>query len=57
MAEDCLVGKTTRERGLFEPGLVQTLWDTHLDGHDIYAQHLWTLLNLELWHRRPGAES
>ena len=52
VAEDCLVGKTARERSMFEPVCVQGLWDTHLAGDDMYTQHLWTLLALELWHRR-----
>ena len=52
VADDCLVGKTARERGLFEPGVVRRLWDTHLAGDDRYASQLWTLLTLELWHRR-----
>jgi asparagine synthase (glutamine-hydrolysing) len=52
LAEDCLLGRTAVERGLFDPRFVSGLWRTHLAGDNLYAAHLWTLVSLELWHRR-----
>jgi asparagine synthase (glutamine-hydrolysing) len=58
LAEDCLLGRTARARGLFEPRAVESLWTAHLAGRDLYTQHLWTLIALELWHRRrPGGSA
>ena len=51
-AEDCLLGETATARRLFNRPFVESLWSTHLDGHDLYTHHLWTLIALELWHRR-----
>jgi asparagine synthase (glutamine-hydrolysing) len=52
IAEDCLSERRVTDRGLFDPGAVRTLWQQHLRGRDLYAQHLWTLVSLELWFRR-----
>ncbi len=54
VAEDCLLGKAAVGRGLFEPRFVESLWRTHLAGQDLYTQHLWTLVALELWHRQQA---
>ena len=54
VAEECLLGRRAIERGLFEPRFVASLWKTHLTGRDLYAHHLWTLVALELWHRRSS---
>jgi asparagine synthase (glutamine-hydrolysing) len=39
------------ERGYFERGYVQLLWDEHERGRRDNTGHLWTLFMLELWHR------
>jgi asparagine synthase (glutamine-hydrolysing) len=57
MAHDCLLGPTAVARGLFEPRFVESLWTMHLAGRDLYTQHLWTLVMLELWHRRAAASA
>jgi asparagine synthase (glutamine-hydrolysing) len=36
--------------GLFDPGTVQLLFDEHVAGQANWSAHLWTLLNLTLWH-------
>ncbi len=56
-AEECLLGRRAIERGLFERGFVEAMWKTHLSGSDVYAQHLWSLVALELWLRRQTALS
>jgi asparagine synthase (glutamine-hydrolysing) len=52
LAEDCLLGRQAVERGLFDRRFVASMWDGHLAGRDLYTGHLWTLVTLELWHRR-----
>lgn len=45
-------------RGLFQPEVVTTLVNEHVDGRRDHAQQLWTLLMLELWFRNhldPGS--
>jgi len=51
IAEDCLLGPTAINRGLFEPKFVRSLWQRHQAGRDLYTHHLWLLVMLELWHR------
>jgi asparagine synthase (glutamine-hydrolysing) len=51
MVEECLFSPRARQRGLFNPGAVRSLWATHLSGKQDYSHHLWMLLMLELWHR------
>ena len=52
MVEDCLFSSRTRQRGLFNPKAMQSLWAGHLSGAQDYSHHLWMLLMLELWHRQ-----
>jgi asparagine synthase (glutamine-hydrolysing) len=50
-AADILLSRACRERGYFQPGVVGTLLEDHLDGRADHSQKLWNLLCLELWHR------
>jgi asparagine synthase (glutamine-hydrolysing) len=47
-------GSTTRD--YYEPRLLERLLDEHLTGKRNHETLLWTLLNLEIWHRacRPA---
>ena len=51
MAHDLLTDTTARQRGLFRPDAVAALLREHERGYDQSAQ-LWTLIQLERWHRR-----
>ena len=57
-------GRFARDRllnnrhGLFDSGTMQSLFDEHVAGQANWSAHIWTLLNLTLWHehwieRRP----
>ncbi len=53
MARDVLLGTRTAERGYFRRGVVERLFDLLVaDRTPFYGDMLWTLLMLELWHRR-----
>jgi asparagine synthase (glutamine-hydrolysing) len=47
-AQDILLSRNCRERGLFDPAAVQRL----IDNEASFGRRLWGLLNIELWFRR-----
>ena len=50
---DALLGDgRLRDRGLFEPRRVATLWEEHRTGRRDHRERLWTLVMLELWFRQ-----
>ena len=51
MARDVLLDRRARERGIIDPGGVQRLLDAHAAGRTDGGDRIWSLLNLELWHR------
>ena len=51
-AFDVLMDKRTTQRGWVRPGAVEQIWADHQAGREVRDQHLWLLLNLELWARR-----
>ncbi len=51
VARDVLLDRTARERGLTDPVAVERLLRDHADGRTDGTDRIWTLLNLELWHR------
>jgi asparagine synthase (glutamine-hydrolysing) len=50
-AHDLLLDDTARQRGLYNPAVVGRLLEAHDDGRSDASDRIWTLLNLELWHR------
>ena len=48
---DHILSPRFAQRGLFDAGAIQRLFDDHQRGHADYAHHLWVLLMLELWFR------
>ena len=48
---DVLLDGRTRQRGYFNIGFVERLWSEHVRGRHVRADHLWLLLNFELWQR------
>jgi hypothetical protein len=42
----------TKSRGIFRPIEVERLWKDHQAGREVRDQHLWLLMNFELWARR-----
>ena len=52
---DCLVGSHSVTRAYYRPDALQAVLDEHLRGRQNHEKLLWTLLNLELWHRAYAA--
>jgi asparagine synthase (glutamine-hydrolysing) len=48
---EVLLDERTRRRSYFNIPLVERLWREHVEGQNVWDQHLWLLLNFELWHR------
>lgn len=48
---DVLLDDRTRKRGYFNMPFIERLWHEHVEGRRVWDQHLWLLLNFELWHR------
>ena len=55
LARDTLLSAGSRGRGYYAPGALESLFRLHETDHTpFYGDMLWTLLMLELWHRRHG---
>lgn len=50
-ARDILLSKTSIDRGYFNPARVEEIVDEHQTGKKDHSFKIWSLLNLELWHR------
>lgn len=48
---EILFDERTRGRGYFNMKFIEQLWREHLEGRHMWDNHLWLLLNFELWHR------
>ncbi|GBC59259.1 asparagine synthase [Desulfonema ishimotonii] len=48
---DTLLGRRSRERGIFSPFFVQQIADDHMNGREDRDRLLWGILTLELWMR------
>jgi asparagine synthase (glutamine-hydrolysing) len=51
-AQDLLLGPTTTQRGYFQKNELETLWRDHLNSRRDNAHQIWSLILLELWHRK-----
>jgi asparagine synthase (glutamine-hydrolysing) len=51
VARDVLLDRRSRERGLIDPPAVDALLRDHAAGRTEGGDRIWSLLNLELWHR------
>jgi asparagine synthase (glutamine-hydrolysing) len=51
IAREVLLDRRARERGLVDPAAVDRLLTAHAEGRTNGGDRIWTLLNLELWHR------
>src|SRR5258705_3581338 len=49
--EDLLSERELGEGGVFDPGAVRTLLQTHLEGRADLRKPLWTLLMFQLWRK------
>jgi asparagine synthase (glutamine-hydrolysing) len=51
VARDVLLDRRSRERGIIDPPAVEQLLRSHAAGSADDGDRIWSLLNLELWHR------
>jgi len=51
-AYDVLFDSKTRQRGFVRASEIERLWHDHQRGREVRSDHLWLLLNFELWARR-----
>jgi asparagine synthase (glutamine-hydrolysing) len=51
VVRDVLLDRRSRERGLIDPQAVDRLLRDHAEGRTSGGDRLWSLFNLELWHR------
>ena len=51
VAREVLLDRRSRERGLIDPQAVDRLLTDHAAGRTEGGDRIWSLLNLELWHR------
>jgi asparagine synthase (glutamine-hydrolysing) len=51
-AREVLLDRDTAARGYFQPQAIAGLLDRHASGAEDNSRGIWTLLVLELWHRR-----
>jgi asparagine synthase (glutamine-hydrolysing) len=49
---DNLLSESFFRRGYFKPGAIKNMVSQHLSGRADYSFQLWSLLMLELWHKR-----
>jgi asparagine synthase (glutamine-hydrolysing) len=52
LLDDLVLGPRALERGIFDPAGLRRLVAEHAAGTADHAERLWSLVNLELWHRR-----
>jgi asparagine synthase (glutamine-hydrolysing) len=51
IANDCLLGERAAARNLFDRAFLERILAEHRTGALDHAERLWSLINLELWHR------
>ena len=51
-AQEVLYDHKTRARGYFNQTYVDELLTEHQQGREVRDEHLWLLINFELWHQR-----
>jgi len=52
LLNDMILSEKSFKRGYFKPEAVKTMVKQHVEGKKDYTMPLWTLLMLEMWHRR-----
>ncbi|HEX9444544.1 MAG TPA: asparagine synthase (glutamine-hydrolyzing) [Candidatus Binatia bacterium] len=51
VVEEFILSARARERGLFDPAMLQRLAEEHRSGAREHGDRLWLLVNLEMWQR------
>jgi asparagine synthase (glutamine-hydrolysing) len=51
---DHLLGSESRTRGYYQPQMLRRYLDEHMAGRQNHEKLLWSMLNLEIWHKEYG---
>jgi asparagine synthase (glutamine-hydrolysing) len=51
-ANDLLNIDTLKSDGIFNPEIVQSVWQEHLNGHGNHSERLWTILMFQAWKNK-----
>jgi len=54
---DHLLGSESRTRGYYQPQMLHRYLDEHMAGRQNHEKLLWSMLNLEIWHREYGVSA
>jgi asparagine synthase (glutamine-hydrolysing) len=54
---DHLLGSESRTYGYYQPQMLRRYVDEHMAGRQNHEKLLWSMLNLELWHREYGVSA
>jgi len=54
---DHLLGSESRTYGYYQPQMLRRYLDEHIAGRQNHEKLLWSMLNLELWHREYGVSA
>ena len=54
---DHLLGGESRTYGYYQPQMLRRYLDEHIAGRQNHEKLLWSMLNLELWHREYGVSA
>lgn len=51
MLDEYVTGERALGRGLFDEAVVRGMVNSHVNGEADHSERLWSLINLEHWHR------
>jgi asparagine synthase (glutamine-hydrolysing) len=54
---DHLLGSESRTRGYYQPQILRRYLDEHMAGRQNHEKLLWSMLNLEIWHKEYGVSA
>jgi asparagine synthase (glutamine-hydrolysing) len=54
---DHLLGSESRTCGYYQPQMLRRYFDEHIAGRQNHEKLLWSMLNLEIWHREYGVSA
>jgi asparagine synthase (glutamine-hydrolysing) len=54
---DHLLGSESRTRGYYQPQMLRRYLDEHMAGRQNHEKLLWSMLNLEIWHKEYGVSA
>ncbi len=55
--KDHLLGSDSRTHGYYQPQMLRRYLDEHIAGRQNHEKLLWSMLNLEIWHKEYGVSA